>query len=78
MKFFILVLSFLFLFIAHVSSKKGVFAGGGLDDNSEIYQTFVDLSTLSSNIRLGIITGASSAEESEENGQFYINIFKKR
>lgn len=76
MQYFIPILFILFNFLSHLNSRKGVFVGGGLDDNSEIYQKFIDLSTISSNLRLGIITGASSPEESESNGQFYMNIFK--
>ena len=76
MQYFIPILFILFLFLSQLNSRKGVFVGGGLDDNSEIYQKFIDLSIISSNLRLGIITGASSPEDSELNGQFYVNIFK--
>ena len=59
-------------------SRKGVFIGGGLDDNNfEIYQSFIDYATFSSNLYLGIITGASSPDESEYNGRFYVNLFQQ-
>jgi cyanophycinase len=57
--------------------KKGVFVGGGLDDNNaEIYNAFIKLSSSSSNPHIGIITAASAADESESNGKIYVEVFQ--
>lgn len=63
--------------IPSVFPKKGVFVGGGLDDNNaEIYNAFIKLSSSSSEPHIGIITAASAADESESNGKIYVQVFQ--
>jgi len=73
----IFLLSAILLNVAH--TRRGVFAGGGVSDkNSEIYQTFVDLSAkVSPNPVILICTGASAASDVDDNAKFYINLFTK-
>jgi cyanophycinase len=64
------------LFILSLATCKMVLVGGGLDDdNVPIYKTIIDLANRDGKSFIGIVTAAS--ETPEENGKFYIDIFKK-
>ena len=68
-----------FSFFAAIYTERLVLVGGALaDDNELVYGKFVEMATDKNGKQyIGVVTGASAAEDAQANGIFYCDILKK-